>query len=73
MAAQGDFLNVDDIREPGLVAGQLVDKCIRITLAPSPAMVPRDVNISTSAIAYNLKRRMPEEVTTAGPTKSIAA
>ena len=115
------FLNVDDIREAGLQAGQLVDirshfegetriapsflvvpytisrhcaatyypeanvlvpvrsvadksnqpvnKCIRITLAPSPATVPRDVNISTSAIAYNLKRKMPEEVTTAGPTK----
>jgi hypothetical protein len=33
-------------------SNQLVNECIRITLAPSPVAVPRDVNISTSAIAY---------------------
>ncbi len=107
------FLNVDDVREAGLQAGQLVDilshfegetriapsflvvpytisrhcaatyypetnvlvpvrsvadksnqpvsKCIRITLRPSAAVAPRDVNISIAAITYNLNRLLPPE------------
>jgi molybdopterin-dependent oxidoreductase alpha subunit len=110
------FLNVDDMKEAGLHAGQLVDirshfedeiriapsflvvpylisrhcaatyypetnvlvpvrsvadksnqpvsKCIRITLQPSRAADPRDVDISLAAITYNLKRKTPEQVTT---------
>lgn len=105
------FLNVEDMREAGLQAGQLVDirghfegetriapsflvvpytiarhcaatyypeanvlvpvrsvadksnqpvnKCIRITLAPSPDTALRDVDISIAAITYNLRRKVP--------------
>ena len=44
-------------------SNQPVNKCIRITLAPSPEAAPRDVKVSLSAITYNLKRRMPEQAT----------
>jgi hypothetical protein len=40
-------------------SNQPVSKCIRITLAPSPASPPRNIDISSAAIAYNLKREIP--------------
>jgi molybdopterin-dependent oxidoreductase alpha subunit len=45
-------------------SNQPVNKCIRITLAPSPDAAPRDVNVSLSAITYNLRRKIPESATT---------
>jgi hypothetical protein len=44
-------------------SNQPVNKCIRITLAPSSASAPRDVAISIAAITYNLKRKVPEKAT----------
>jgi molybdopterin-dependent oxidoreductase alpha subunit len=45
-------------------SNQPVSKCIRITLQPSAAPDPRGVDISLAAITYNLKRNVPEQVTT---------
>ncbi|HTA37722.1 MAG TPA: hypothetical protein VK760_01530, partial [Candidatus Acidoferrales bacterium] len=49
------------IRSVADKSNQPVNKCIRITLVPSQAAAPRDLDISTSAIEYNLRRKIPQE------------
>ncbi len=42
-------------------SNQPVNKCIRITLAPSLGAAPRELTVSLSAITYNLQRKIPEK------------
>jgi molybdopterin-dependent oxidoreductase alpha subunit len=50
------------IRSVADKSNQPVNKCVRITLAPSQATVPRHLDFSMSAIDYNLHRKTPERL-----------
>jgi molybdopterin-dependent oxidoreductase alpha subunit len=49
------------VRSVSEKSNQPVSKCVRITLAPSSAPAEENVSVSTAAIAYNLRRKVPAE------------